>query len=227
MMARRSMLWLTAGGAAALLGGCGSRNALRYKMTVEVDTPEGVKSGFAVRELTYDAGSSWFPFGESRGRIYVKGDAVAIDLPGRRALFALLAGADGNVDYAGQGISTIFRVMDRRSGSEGGPHELWPHIPSIREPITNPMPMLVTFRDIDDPTSVERVDPANLTVSFGPGVRLKRITVEATDEDVTIGIERRLEWLVDKNRKRFDPSNKPEGIPLGNYRRLFSTEFSK
>ena len=56
-------------------------------------------------------------------------------------------------------------------------------------------PMLVTFTDIDDPKSVQRVDPANLAASFGPGIRLKRITVEVTDDDVTTGIEKRLRWL--------------------------------
>jgi hypothetical protein len=55
--------------------------------------------------------------------------------------------------------------------------------------------MLVTFTDIDDPKSVQRVDPANLAASFGPGIRLKRITVEVTDDDVTTGIEKRLRWL--------------------------------
>ena len=51
MMARRGMIGLMLGGAAALLGGCGlfGGNRYRYKMTVEVDTPQGLKSGFAVR----------------------------------------------------------------------------------------------------------------------------------------------------------------------------------
>ena len=53
-------------------------------------------------------------------------------------------------------------------------------------------PMLVTFTDIDDPSSVQRVDPANLAASFGPGVTLKRITVEVTKDPVTTGIEKRL-----------------------------------
>ena len=47
--------------------------------------------------------------------------------------------------------------------------------------------MLVTFGDINDPKSVERIDPAAI------GVR--RIIVEVTDEPVTTGIEKRLGWL--------------------------------
>lgn len=55
--------------------------------------------------------------------------------------------------------------------------------------------MLVTFEGIGDPTSVKQVEPGNLAANFGPGVRLKAITVEMTDDPVTSGIEKRLGWL--------------------------------
>lgn len=40
------------------LGGCGvfGGSSYRYKMTVEVDTPQGVVTGSAVREITYTKG---------------------------------------------------------------------------------------------------------------------------------------------------------------------------
>ena len=53
----------------------------------------------------------------------------------------------------------------------------------------------MTFRDIRDPKSVERVDPAALDKSFGAGVTLRRITVAVTNDPVTTGIEKRLGWL--------------------------------
>lgn len=53
-------------------------------------------------------------------------------------------------------------------------------------------PLLVTFGDMQDPTSVTRVGPTNLAASFRPGVRLKHIVLEVTDDDVTTGIEQRL-----------------------------------
>jgi hypothetical protein len=176
------------------------RNTLRYNMVVEVETPQGVVSGAAVREVRYSGTDDvlwrlpiWL--GESRPQWRLTGEAVAVDLPNGRVLFVLLKGADGNVDYAGRGIWTTFRVMDRDAGPKGGPHELWPAVPVIREPITYPVPMLVTFGDMQDPKSVTRVDPDNLAASFGPGIRLKRITIEATRGDVTSGIEEKLGWL--------------------------------
>ncbi|MDR4487060.1 MAG: hypothetical protein R3B83_05990 [Nitrospirales bacterium] len=57
-------------------------------------------------------------------------------------------------------------------------------------------PLLVTFTDLTDPTTVKVVDPENLAATFGPGVSLKRLTLEITDEPVTEGkIESVLGWL--------------------------------
>ncbi|MDP3550575.1 MAG: hypothetical protein Q8R81_09275, partial [Novosphingobium sp.] len=74
------------------LAGCGNKETMRYKMTVEVETPEGLKTGFAVRELEF-RDRSGFPLGESRPQIKLRGEAVAVDLGGGRTLFALLTGA--------------------------------------------------------------------------------------------------------------------------------------
>lgn len=188
------MLWVAGGllGWTLLLKSCDNR--MRYKMTVEVETPEGVKSGFSVREIDHQK-PGWFPFplGESRPQWYLTGEAVAVDLPGRRTLFALLTGRNGDVDYAGHGIWTVFKVMDRDIGPKGGPHELWPKVPVIREPITDPLPMLATFADLSDPKSLTIIDPANLSASFGPDVKLKRIVVQRTSESITQEILQRLD----------------------------------
>lgn len=70
-------------------------------------------------------------------------------------------------------------------------------------------PYLVTFKDIADPTSVVRVDPDDLAASFGAGYRLKAITVQVTDEPVTVGIAERLAWL----SKYPEPSLNPQHSP--------------
>ncbi|MEX2490602.1 MAG: hypothetical protein WD425_02455, partial [Nitrospirales bacterium] len=71
-------------------------------------------------------------------------------------------------------------------------------VQEIRELAPEDYPLLVTFTDITDPTTVKTVDPDNLAATFGPGVSLKRITLEITDEPVTEGkIENVLRWLDD------------------------------
>ena len=188
MMARRSVLGVLAAGTSFLLSSCGlfGGNTYRYKMTVEVATPQGLKTGYAVREVTYQKGSG-FLFGEGKPQWYLTGEAVAVDLGGGKTLFALLTGADGVVDFSGRDISHIFRQVGANF------IELWPNAPKTSSPrIRQPVPMLVTFANIGDPKSVMQVDAENLAARFGAGVRLKRIVVEVTDDAVTKGIEGRL-----------------------------------
>lgn len=171
---------------ALALGGCGSTEKFRYKMTVEVETPHGIRRGYAVREILLRRPPNIPMLGEDRGSASVRGEAVAVEIAPGKTLFALMRGQHGDADYAGTGVMTIFRVMDRSSGRKGGPHELWPNIPTIREPITDPLPTLVTFRDQSDPATVEAVDPHTIGV--------KRILIETTSEPITTGIEKRLPW---------------------------------
>lgn len=181
------------------------RNSWRYKMTVEVETPEGVRSGSAVREVRYQAASSWFPLGESRPQWRLKGEAVAVDLPNGRILFALLRGnGGGDVDYGA-------RIADRALGNGGrisgwpGPVELWPTAPSrIALEQTDTIPMMVTFADSHNAKSVEQLDPANLASTFGAGVRLRRITVEVVNDQVTMAIQKKLKWLSAYPETRLD-----------------------
>lgn len=118
-----------------------------------------------------------------------------VDLGNGRVLFALLRMANGMSSDDHLAIMSM-KAMDpayannkkdsaQRIASGSG-------IISPAEVAPQDYPLLLTFTDIKDPTSVARVDPANLAASFGPGVRLKRIVVEVTDDDVTMGIEEQL-----------------------------------
>jgi hypothetical protein len=74
-------------------------------------------------------------------------------------------------------------------------------------------PLLVTFADINDPASVQRVDPDDLAASFGPGYALTTITLAITDEPVTKGrVEAVLPCL--KGDEVCIPLNK--ALPYGN-----------
>src|SRR5687768_13830128 len=195
MMARRALMGLLAGGVAALLGGCGllGGNSYRFRMTVEVETPEGLRTGSSVYEVEAFATSELITGGGSSDST-LRGEAVAVDLPGRRTLFALLKTVNtaGHDDLAFMSMRAFDPAFDynrvesaRRIRSGDG----------IRSPAEVPRsdwPLLVTFGDVGNPQSVERVAPNNLAASFGPGVRLKRITLEVTDDPVSKDIEARL-----------------------------------
>lgn len=196
-MARRGVLGLLVGGVAALLSACNplGGSGYRFKMTVEVGTPDGVKTGSSVYEVWAESNSKLLP--EERSRDWgVNGEAVAVDLPGGRTLFALLKTLNGRrEDLALMSMAALDPLFKNDVVESAQRIASGDGITSPAEVRAADYPLLVTFADPADPTSVQRVDPANLAASFGPGVTLKRITVEVTKDPVTTGIEKRLGWL--------------------------------
>ena len=229
MMARRGVIGLLTGAATAMLTGCGmiGGESYRFRMTVEVETPEGLRTGSSVYEVTAQNHVELLPDMRGRSRD-VRGEAVAVDLPGGRTLFALLKtmgqSGDDNLAYLSMAtldpaykndwVESAARISSGdsiRSPAEVSPSRTYSDFSKGQN-----YPMLVTFTDIADPSSVKLVDPADLAASFGPGVKLKRITVEITDDPVTSGIEKRLGWLGDYFSKRLDGQRFGNGSSLAN-----------
>jgi hypothetical protein len=192
----------------------------RYRLTVEVDTPKGVKTGssvIAVEQAQVRPGSNPASIGLDRR---VRGEAVAVDLPGGQTLFALLR-SDNNVDWASyvfvylavdqsaENAADIARKVLEVEGVRTLPR-MWPPVAHLDE--RSAYPMFVTFTDLADPTSVARVDPDDLTASFGGPTSLRRITVQLTEDPVTSGIEERLKWLVATQGTLL---HRPREIPIG------------
>ena len=202
MMARREFGFAVLALTASLAGCDVNSPAMSYiwqqphyaKLTAKVETPEGVKSGFSVIEVKWD----------KAGRGYnVKGDAVAVDLPKGETLFVLLR-SQSSVDWP----AYLHQIVKLENSPEdqalyynriAANRTIWP-VPRTKEYFGNReehenYPYFVRFKNIADPKSVEQVDPDDLAKSFGPGYRLKSLTVQMTDEAVTVGIEKRLGWL--------------------------------
>lgn len=166
----------------------------RYKMVVEVDTPHGIQTGAAVREVTYE--NDIIKLRDSSGvKVRQRGEAVVVQLPSGQALYALLADSAYQTMQAGFGGPEGDDTPENLDGAKADKRvrELNPHSSSLR--VQGGYPLLVRFGDAHDPASVQRVDPDDLAAAFGMGVRLRRITVQMVDEPVTRGIEKRLPWL--------------------------------
>lgn len=227
--------------AALLLSSCGMSDdtpTYRYRLTVEVDTPEGLKAGSSVIEVdTSVAGKFSIPT-PGAVRFRARGEAVAVDLPDGRTLFALLR-SENEADWAG---NIMFLLAPKYRGEDAVAQTTRAITRNRREqvlPIVKPVgggmkrdgyPMLVTFGDIEDPTTVERVEPLDLAATFGEGVSLKRITVQVTDDTVTTGIEKRLGWLAEVRGALVHlpiGDYPPSGTPLPLHHTLTKSDFRK
>ncbi len=164
------------------------RASLHYKLTYEVDVRGEVRTGSGVVEIRTEDTSRLPILGRGFGA-FATGEAVVIDLGDGRYLFSLLDKAAALpfgpfIDYF-RGDNTGVDVV-RALKSEKPSAEL----------AADQLPLLVAFSDLDDPKSVRKVDPKNLAAIFGPGVRLRNVTLEITEEPVTRGaVESVLEWM--------------------------------
>ena len=232
MMARRGVMGLLVGGVASALSGCGilgGAKSYRFRMTVEVETPQGLKTGSSVMEVRLTRGVA---IGDSSGvGSSVRGEAVVVDLPDG-PLFVLL-----EVPDAGPPLQAIVpdALLGRRSS---GPNEVmadtaklgstWlseykADLPRHRdngfEQSDNGWPMMVRFGNINDPKSVRKVDPEAIGV--------KRILLETTSDDLTTGIEKRLGWLETLKGGYLHGGFTARGAPLGLDGSKFSTEIKR
>lgn len=178
--------------------------SFNYRITIAVETPDGVKIGSAVRKVTASDAPRISP--HAMGSVSVKGEAVVIDLGERGVLFALLRSKD-SVDY---GYNIAFKHFIPNLALTGEKIRTYSSLKGKAELKIENLPMLVRFRDINDPKTVELVDPNDLTASFGEGVKLVSATIEITDEPVTTGVEGYISWLGTKRLGLdFFDKNKP------------------
>ncbi len=197
-MVRRGSIGMLIVSALAMLGGCnifGSNHSYRYRITVEIDTPDGLKTGSAVQETVVS--KSRFDVGDISGKrgMRTRGEAVAVDLPGGQTLFAMLPDPNLTQAVLDPEWNNDWVESAKRIGRGDTPTGPLPMIPNQQSnPAAKPSgyPKLVRFRDSADPKTVEAVDPNDLASSFGKGVRLRRIVLQPTDEQVTTGIGKRL-----------------------------------
>jgi hypothetical protein len=202
-MIRRQFLYVAAAALAEFgLAGCGrSEASYRYKLTLSVNTPDGVKLGSSVVEVLF-----WDVSIPARGTMHkLRGEAMYLDLgSGARPLIALLTSRhppnnDKGVHWspeAGPDTRLVLRLYGE-APSENFVDDV-PRIARIRGPrkITPAdLPDLVTFADINDPATVIQVDRSDLQATLGRGISWNEITLESTDEPITTGIVRKLPWL--------------------------------
>lgn len=144
--------------------------------------------------------------------VRIRGEAVAVDLPSGQTLFATLIGENtgGNAgEIAVQSLMPASRTSSRSNEEkaagllEAGRQAAVPR---------DSYPLLVRFRDARDPSTIEGVDPDDLSAVFGPGVRLRSITIRTTRSEPAFLLQGRLPWLGTEFRAAARASN---GVEYG------------
>ena len=194
-----------------------SNEKIRYRITVTVETPEGIKTGSAVREAGRYTEPSILP--DQGGTFYnvTRGEAVVVDLGQRGVLFALLGGEDEAKE-----IFNLFADAQKSS------HADW--LPDKHRPLR-----LFYFKDLNDPMTVSpardvvkcfphvegcangmrELPLLTMEKAFGPGVALKSFEVARTKQSFNDGVQNFLPWLRKIGGKYIHGQNSSRGAPYG------------
>ena len=201
-----------------LLSACTAAK-IKYRLTLQVDVDGVVHEGSGVIETEWTHYPKWLQAMTSPWRAEVHGEAVVVDLGSSGLLFAVLTGPARFDDGHPLGVNPTdpeaILSNFHSTGRQGTTYESLDDLARRRDVIDVPfsdLPELVRFGDIRNPGSMEQVNPDELAVKFGPGVKLVRATLAITDAPISSGIETRLTWLngLKKHERDFK-----EGGPLG------------
>jgi hypothetical protein len=190
---------------------------VRYRLTMEVQDGDRTKIGSSVIEALYDIQPAWSWSGPGNNT-RVKGYAPTVDLGDKGLLFLTFADATRSAAeiadrnsyvfcaandvyclpfeaYGGRGTGVATHYYDRKAPIEAllknsGPRE----VPFAA------LPKLSRFRTGDDPRLLVEVSPYNLAAAFGPGVELKRVVLELTEDPITPPPKIWPQWLTTKHQ---------------------------
>lgn len=174
----------------------------KFRLTIEIETPNGVKSASGIMSVHPDRGYT------KGGSTQTKGDAIVVDLGDGKRLVSLMAHVDDRIDlteinyvavraFTAAKQRAVFKQMDRLTGTV---------------PVTGKvMPILVNLSNAADPSTMRIVAPETAEAALGQGFRLKGLSVAIVPngfwpldfggvlgEPVTRGIASKLPWLKDQ-----------------------------
>ena len=198
---------LVLGGAAAAFWWKFRPVSYRYTLSVTVETPDGIRAGSAVQEISGRDVLLKLADGQA-AIVKLRGEAVPVRLPGDRYLFALLSSEgeesiipavqstfDPEYKRGGQGNIAAIRKIAR--SPDGVVHQLQ-RVNAFERGKRPFLPRIVTFRDMRDPGSIVEVAPGDLARQFGPGTALRSVTVTKTSAPLTQTLFDVLPWLRSK-----------------------------
>ncbi|MGN7437241.1 MAG: hypothetical protein ACTHOO_01260 [Alcanivorax sp.] len=184
----------------------------KYRITVEVETPDGIKTGSSVWEVNLKPVRA----GKLKGyKDFYRGEAVLVDLGERGLLFALKKDANSRA-YPKNLFQKMFWHRPPPATKPLKTEEKLEYYDNLRN--ANAIvpkdwyPTFVYFRDLNDPKTIEAVYDRHNALSgnsrqvkvnklsevFGQGVEINNIKIETTSDPVRFKLHKILPWLKDE-----------------------------
>lgn len=200
---------------AVMASSCGLLNRapeIRYRITVAIETPHGLRTASGVWSMKLRPG------GIDQGyNSRFRGEAIPVDLPNGQTVFALLD-FRGSGNGPAQGVAPT--IAEQALTRAYYPDLHYPdHVGASRSTIIQYLkthhrdriqldcdvrefgsecPLLVTFANPANPFSVFALDPDDLASTIGSGYRLRGIYLQVTDDPPSHQIGNRLPWLANE-----------------------------
>lgn len=177
-----------------------NRPGHKYRLAVEVETPEGRKTASGIMAVHPDRSYS------RGGHTRTVGDAIFVDLGGGKNLVALLGHIDKNLELDGMNYVAL-RAYTAASGKRASFNEM-NRLTGVVPVKGELIPVLVTFGDPSNPATARVVAPGEAEAVLGKGYRVQGVTAEVVPngywpldfggvlgEPVTRGVAAKLAWL--------------------------------
>jgi hypothetical protein len=180
-----------------------------YKITVNVQTPDGVTSGSTIRQLSHSSSPLYINLPDAGRAPKGKGEAITVDLGEKGKLFGLVSTRMYRELYETfpfRGAKKIGDGIRYYNGLPIGKNGVLPR----RE-----YPRFVMFEDINDPMTVKVLDPDNFEKVLGRGYSLEGINIEITDKPLVWKMAQTLPWLNRLNGGYLHGGSTSRSAPLG------------
>lgn len=189
----------------------------RYRLTINIETPEGIKSGSTIQEIYYPPADSKNIHNPANQGI-ARGEAAYIDLGQRGVMVAIMQDPSNARERFKLLIRNVFptvpTVYDLSRFQEMLKH--YNDIRNVKDEVQPWLyPTLVGFRDINDPKTIEliyqrkhgsvrdmqEVETDRLEEFYGKGVKIQNMTLEMTDDPLEWKLDDKLNWIETMDEK--------------------------
>lgn len=157
----------------------------KQKLTVTLDTPNGVVSGSSVVGITWTKVIKLLPDMPSE-KYQITGEATVIALPDGRHLFALLKGAEFTALNAFAGERIPAQQQDLGFGYLPAASKIGEHLGETKTLSPGSYPSLVVVAALGDSARAIDIQPIG-ELTLGSGYLIRAVDISITDEPVVVG----------------------------------------